>query len=85
MQNYPQMIILKSSKGEFDVPINMSMNAIIIIKGKFSGIIREIAGAPRVVFQTSPVAVEEKDIHEDEEQALDEVRAPLMRPKSSHC
>jgi len=58
----------KLLKDEFQVPeehVDECYNQ-IIANGKFSGIIREVAGAPRVVFETTLPATEGKEVTEEQ-------------------
>lgn len=58
----------KLLKDEFKVPsehVEECFN-LIVTNGRFSGIIREVAGAPRVVFETSPIITTEEGQEEQE-------------------
>ena len=75
----------KLLKDEFGVPaehVEECFN-LIVTNGKVSGIIKEVAGASRVVFETAPIsALEEKTTEEDsEEEAEEEAETKVEPPK----
>lgn len=58
----------KLLKDEFDVPpehVDECFN-LIVVNGKFSALIREVAGASRVVFETTPTITTEEGQQEEE-------------------
>lgn len=58
----------KLLKDEFEVPEEHADECyhLIVTNGRFSGIIRDLAGAPRVVFETTPTPTEEAREEEKE-------------------
>lgn len=79
----------KLLKDEFNVPsehVDECFN-LIVTNGRFSGIIRDVAGAPRVVFETTPIMPSEEEQEEQKEVELEkpeEVPPPspaIVKPK----
>jgi predicted nucleotide-binding protein len=65
----------KLLKDEFSVPPEHVDECfdLIVANGKYSGIIRDVAGASRVVFETGPVIPQEEEMKETEEISGEEV------------
>jgi predicted nucleotide-binding protein len=76
----------KLLKDEFGVPEEHSDECyhLIVNNGRFSGIIRDLAGAPRVVFETTPTSGVEvegagKEAEEAEEEIIEEKKEELPK------
>jgi predicted nucleotide-binding protein len=64
----------KLLKDEFKVPVEHTDECfnLILTNGRFSGIIRDVAGAPRVVFETTPIVISEEEHEEEKEEETEE-------------
>jgi predicted nucleotide-binding protein len=72
----------KLLKDEFKVPAEHAAECfnLIITNGRFSGIIRDVAGAPYVVFETTPVVSSEEEQQEQEEEEFEETEEGATTP-----